>query len=209
MTALMTYAVLSILLNEYIGGAAWELSALIRQGQVAVELLRPYDILWRLMAQDFGHKIANAVRTVVPLVIIMVFIFPFQAPANYVAAIIFPFSVLLAVCLGGLIDLLIGMMAFWLENMWGLRVFKSALFLFFTGALIPLNLFPVWLQTACAWTPFPSLVYAPIAIYTGRLNGNELWQAVGMQFVWLVIVYVVLRLMWRIALRRVTVFGGC
>ena len=208
MTALMTYAVLSMLLNEYIGGPAWELSALIRQGQVAIELLRPYDILWRLTAQEYGHKFSNALRTAVPLLAVMAFFFPLEGPQSSLGFSIFIGSVLFAIVLGGLVDLLIGMMAFWLENMWGLRVFKSALFLFFTGALIPINLFPEWLQTVCAWTPFPSLVYTPIAIYTGKLSGDAMWFGLGMQLIWLVVIYTVVRVVWRIALRRVTVFGG-
>jgi ABC-2 type transport system permease protein len=208
LSSLITYTVLSMLLNEYVNGASWELSNLIRTGQISVELLRPYDLHFRLMAQDVGATISNMMRTAVPLVLFMAFVYHLQFPVTILAGILFLWTVIVAIVLGNLIDLIIGTMAFWLENMWGLRVFKAALFLFFNGALIPLNMFPDWLQHLCMWTPFPSLVYTPVGIFTGRIVGEPMWIACFIQLLWVVVIFIVLRMVWRVALRKVTVFGG-
>jgi ABC-2 type transport system permease protein len=86
-------------------------------------------------------------------------------------------------------------------------VLREAIFRFFTGALIPLAIFPEWLKTISMFMPFQSMVHVPVSIYIGTLSGWQAVQAIGVQLIWLLAIVVFVRICWQIALRKVTIFG--
>jgi ABC-2 type transport system permease protein len=62
--------------------------------------------------------------------------------------------------------------AFWLEESWVLRVIFVIVARFLSGAVIPLDLFPVPLQRALEFTPFPYLTYVPVQVLAGTYQGS-------------------------------------
>ncbi|MGE0632608.1 MAG: ABC-2 family transporter protein, partial [Pseudobdellovibrionaceae bacterium] len=51
----------------------------------------------------------------------------------------------------------IGVLAFWLEETWVLRTILVTVSQFLSGAIIPIDLYPKWVQELLAYTPFPFL----------------------------------------------------
>jgi ABC-2 type transport system permease protein len=142
------------------------------------------------------------------LAIAYVFLDVHLPTGGIVGAVLFLLSAALGILLSTVFSLLFGVLAFWTLNLFGLNLLRNGIQMFFTGSLIPISLFPSWLQTLSSFLPFPSMVYVPSAIYTGSISGNAIYTAIGMQVVWLVIIFVVVRLIWSVALRRITIFGG-
>ena len=66
-----------------------------------------------------------------------------------------------------------------------------------SGHLFPLDLLPPLLGHALFFTPFPSMLYTPIAIYLGKFAGAELARALLMQLFWVVATYGLARFTWR------------
>ena len=64
-----------------------------------------------------------------------------------------------------------GLLAFWLEETWTMRVMFQMLANFLSGAIIPLDFFPVWANQILKWTPFPAITYTPIKIFMGDISG--------------------------------------
>ena len=75
-----------------------------------------------------------------------------------------------------------------------------------TGSdLVPLALLPVWAQSIGAWTPFPSTFGFPIDTLAGDLDGAALARGLGVQLLWVLIGWGLVRLIWPWAVRR---YGG-
>ena len=73
---------------------------------------------------------------------------------------------------------------------------------------MPLWLFPSMLQSLAAALPFQGTYFLPISIYIGRLSGADAVYAIEFQFLWLVALVVLSRLLWGWAHRRLVVQGG-
>jgi ABC-2 type transport system permease protein len=205
---MITYAVVATMLNSYSTGIGKNLSDNVRSGNLAIELMKPYDILNKLVSIDIGQKITSTIRETVPMLIIAYFFLHIHLPSTLSVFFLFLCSTFIGILIGAQLDIIIGVCAFWLKNTFGLRMMKGAVVTLFTGALIPISLFPDWLKTTCRYLPFQSMVYIPISIYLGNLNVMDAIQAILIQVLWLFIVVILIRLLWTFALRKVTIYGG-
>ncbi|CAM3002025.1 ABC-2 family transporter protein [Paenibacillus sediminis] len=205
---MITYVMIATILGKFMNGAGSQLAGDIRTGQIATELMRPYNLLHKLMAMDLGGKTSDFIQSAVPLLVVAGLFFSITLPESLTAGILFVVSSILGILLAGVFDLIIGLLAFWTINTWGLRILRNAIVLFFSGSLIPISLFPPSMQLISQYLPFQSMVYVPVSIYTGAISGQDAWMAMGAQLFWIVFIYAVLRASWSQALRKVTIFGG-
>ncbi|MBW7477260.1 ABC-2 family transporter protein [Paenibacillus oenotherae] len=208
LSTMLTYVVLATLLSNYSAGVGYELANRVRNGEVAIELMRPYDLMHKLVALDLGTKITSSVRNTLPIIILSFIFIGINLPHTWFAGPLSILSAIIGVFIGAQLDMIIGILAFWVFYIWGLRILRNAILLFFSGALLPISLFPDWLQTVSTFLPFQSIVYVPVAIYTGQITGSDIYFSILMQLVWLVVIFGIIRLLWSFALRRVTIFGG-
>ncbi|MCX7570645.1 ABC-2 family transporter protein [Tumebacillus sp. DT12] len=206
---MLTYAVIAALLgNFHFAGPGNQLAEQIQSGGVAVELLRPYDLINRLVWQSWGGFGMSLVRDMLPMLAVGWIFLGIQFPATGTGAVLFILSTLIGLFLAMYIDLILGVLAFWTVNIFGLRTLKNAILLFFTGSMVPVTMFPGWLQTLSQYMPFQSIVYVPVSIYTGTLAGLDALSAMLVQILWLALMWAVVRVIWSLAVRKVTVFGG-
>ncbi|AIQ63621.1 hypothetical protein PSTEL_11555 [Paenibacillus stellifer] len=205
---MLTYVVLAMMLGEYVSGVGNQLASSVRDGSVAVELMKPYNLLDKLVALDLGRKITAIIRETIPMLVLAFLFLHINGPVSAGAGLLFILSSVLGILIGSQLDLIIGIAAFYLDYVWGLRTMRDAIISFFSGALVPLTLFPGWLQTVGYFLPFRSMVHVPVAIYTGQITGTDALLAMGVQVCWLAGIFAGIRMIWRIALKRVTIFGG-
>jgi ABC-2 type transport system permease protein len=104
------------------------------------------------------------------------------------------------------INFLIGILAFWLEETWVLRVMCVLVTQFFSGAMIPLELFPDWLRASLDYLPFPYLVWVPVKLFMGSYSGSLL-QAFGILLLWTALALLASALVWRQGIRAYTGAG--
>lgn len=107
-----------------------------------------------------------------------------------------------------LISFLAALLCFWTVNGIGLIWAQTAIVNLCSGALVPLAFFPSWLHTFVIWTPFQGIVAAPLAIYQGQATGWALWEALGGQVLWIVLLWMLARALWGPATRALAIQGG-
>ncbi len=98
-----------------------------------------------------------------------------------------------------------GLMAFWLEETWILRVILEILTAFLSGAFFPLEIYPEWIQKLLHYTPFPYLTYYPTKIFMGD-TVNILVPVLTISF-WMVVGIILNRFLWKRGLRLYTAAG--
>jgi ABC-2 type transport system permease protein len=187
----------------------WQIAADIREGNISQFLLKPIDYLWYRLCLFFSGRIAFISMASVPLA---VFIFCFRgyfvAPATGTAFVAFLVSIVLTALLQFFISYTMAMLAFWLLE---ISTFIFILFAFeylASGHLFPLDLLPAAVGHALFFTPFPSMLYVPIAIYMGKISGAGIWLGLAMQLMWLLLAYALARFAWRRGIKKYAAFGG-
>jgi ABC-2 type transport system permease protein len=145
----------------------------------------------------------------VPLAI---FIFCFREnvvlPASGAALPAFVISLALTALLQFFISYTMAMLAFWMLEISTFIFILFALEYLASGHLFPLDLLPPVIGHALFFTPFPSMLYVPIAIYMGKIAGADVWLGLLVQSLWLLLAYVLARFAWRRGIRKYAAFGG-
>src|SRR5208282_2430114 len=187
----------------------WQIAADIREGNISQFLLKPIDYLWYRLCLFFSGRIAFITMASVPLA---VFIFCFRGyvvePASGTALVAFTLSLVLTALLQFFISYTMAMLAFWLLEISTFIFILFALEYLASGHLFPLDLLPPAIGHALFFTPFPSMLYVPIAIYMGKIAGADVWLGLLVQSLWLLLAYALARFAWRRGIRKYAAFGG-
>lgn len=178
----------------------------VREGLIAVDLLRPLGLLTQSLAQQAG-RVIGAMPSLVFTLGTGLAVGGLAAPVGTAAAGGFAVSLALAFLVSQLITLLMSLSAFWTLEVGGLNMMFGVLRMFMSGALVPLWFMPGWLQNIANALPFQAATYTPLAVYFGRAPGG-LAGALGVQLLWVVVLGLLCAAMWGRAKRRVVVQGG-
>jgi len=179
----------------------------IRDGTITNELKRPIS----LRLQTYFHFLGLAGYRIVvrglPIFLLGVLVFNVGFPAP-TTLLIFIFSVFMSFNLIFGLSYLFAMFVFWTKSDWSIRMTRNNLQNIFSGAIFPLFLLPDSLRTLFNLTPFPSMVDTPVSIYRASITGKEMFEALGIQFIWTVVLLLLGALVWRKAKTKLTVQGG-
>lgn len=179
----------------------------IRTGAIALDLARPIGLLPQLAARSVGG-IAGLTAFVIALLPIAFLLGSLRWPASPDAAALYLISLVLAYAITLAIGIILGLIAFWTLETNGIGLLYYFVNLFFAGALVPLWAMPEWVRNAAEFLPFQTQAYLPLSIYFGRLAGADALRALGVQLIWLGLMWSIAVFVWRRAIHRVVVQGG-
>lgn len=183
----------------------------VRDGSIAMSLIKPINFKTRVLFQCFGGTAAFSLFAALPLWIILSavrYLTLKELPPSIPILLLYLLSCILAYFVLFFFNYCVGLLAFHFTNLWGISQIQGAVIEFFSGTLIPLVFFPHWLQSALKFVPFSSMNYTPIMIYLGKLKGYELINSLLVQVVWIVILAFLSKWMWNRSLKKLTILGG-
>ncbi len=181
--------------------------SMIREGQIAIDLLRPLDFQARFYVDAIGSLVLNLLLKI-PLLIIAVILFQVQLPGDVATWLVFVVSLVLGHAVLFCFDWIFSCLAFYSTETWGLSVVREAVVTFFSGALIPLQMLPLGLRTIATLLPFAQSVYVPVSFLSGVTPISTAPQAWLLQLAWLIGLGIIARLIFKRAVRKITVQGG-
>ena len=106
---------------------------------------------------------------------------------------------------------LLGMLAMVLKNNSSLNTFNNLLGAFIGGAFIPLEFFPPGVNMILGALPFKYVFYWPIQFFLNKPpadNWGFVLRIVMIQIFWIIILYIVCKIMWRLLIRKYCAAGG-
>jgi len=182
----------------------WNLSEHIRFGRMTAFLLYPFDA-WKFYASEFiAFQLLQL--TTAALAVSVLQVFNFLPPPDIGAyAIGFGFSLLVSV-LWFALDFTLGLAAFWLDEVWIFRVIFGFFAVLFSGAFIPIELFPAGLQTFLTYTPFPFITSVPAHFFMGT-SSVSVWSATVTLLGWIGALSLCAVVVWRRGLRLYNAAG--
>lgn len=180
---------------------------MIRQGQIAVELTRPLDFQLRIMTESFAEILVFLVQRL-PLFLIAWLFFGMRLPTDPVVWLVFFVSLLIGQFIIFLFDWMFACLAFYVTETWGLSVVRVGAGSFFSGALVPLVMMPGWLQKVAGAMPFAQALSVPVSFLSGISSLADAPRIWLIQIIWLIVLFILSRLVFSVAVRKVTVQGG-
>jgi ABC-2 type transport system permease protein len=119
----------------------------------------------------------------------------------------FGISLLLAAILQFLVFEALSLLAFWIENTYGLRFTMRVIMEVIGGAIIPLSFFPEIIQKIFLLLPFPFLIYVPMRIYLGKIPLAEIPLELLKEVAWIGALGLVNMVLWKHGLRQYVSMG--
>lgn len=153
----------------------------IKDGQIAVDFLRPVDVHAAAVANEVGKALFALIPRGIPSVAIGAIVVGMEMPdavAPYVLGVV---SLLLGIVLSAATVYLVAAAGFWLVETRGLQLLYMVVSGFLAGLFVPIWLFPDWLQALAQATPFPAMMMYPIDIISGRVDLGESLVLLGAQ----------------------------
>jgi ABC-2 type transport system permease protein len=202
---IITYYIFIIFINLLT--SAWSgyfLSRDILSGEIVKYLIRPFSVIWDQTANNVAEKM---LRLIIPLPVLIVaialaphfFSSTIYQPAHIAGFII---SLLFGMVIAFVLDLNIGVIAFWLEDVNQLRSYKFLLQEITSGTMIPFVLLPAAIHTAFSYLPFRYIISLPAELLLGQVEGSQAWQLLGVQVGWMVGLSLLLAFLWKQGLKN-------
>jgi ABC-2 type transport system permease protein len=203
------YLLVAFLMNSLLTWySEWVMGEDIRDGIVAIDLARPIDFQASRFARAIGPVPFEFTSALVVGAIVAFVFGGIALPADPAHVALFLISAALATLIKFGIVYCVSMVAFWTTGTDGITVGRTAVQNIFSGALIPLVFFPDWLRSIAAVLPFQGLISTPALTYLGKLDGPTTALMLAVQAGWAIGLIVLGRLVWRRAVRAVTINGG-
>lgn len=205
----LNYILLAQLFSDaaYVSNTIYDIGAGLRDGQIAAALLRPLDYQASMYVQNLAQLVVNLLLKI-PLALFIWVVYGLQLPSDPVTWLAFVFTMLLGHAVMFCFDWIIACTAFYSTELWGMSVVRHSVAMFFSGALIPLDMLPDWLQRIAMILPFSQAVYLPVSLLSGITPVSAMPRIWLTQLVVLIGLLFLSRYIFGRSVRVITVQGG-
>jgi len=209
-TAELTAYFLTGLVVRLLTGAwvIWALDAEIKQGTLSYRLLRPVP---PLLAYACENLAAVPLRLLLSLPVAGVLLATSghgNLSGEWLRWLLFPLAVAGAWAITFLAMALVGALAFYFESAASVFEIWMGLFGVFSGYLVPLDLYPPWMEQLARWLPFRYMLAFPVEMVVGMQDRGRAFLELGIQWAFVGLLLAGAAGVWRLGLRRFAAFGG-
>ena len=179
----------------------------IQRGELSAMLLRPVHPIHYDLAFFAGTKFVVIVMWL-PIAALLTLLFHPTFNTTPLGVIVFFFAIWGAYLIRSMLLWLLGMVTFWTTRVSAIYGLYFALELLLSGRLVPLSLMPPWVQGIASFLPFKWTFGFPIEALIGQLSVQQLFLGLGMQVSWIVVSFLLVRVVWRFGIRHFSSVGN-
>jgi ABC-2 type transport system permease protein len=208
-TDMITYTIISVILSIFFSNSIQDtLNNRIREGNIAIDFLRPIHLLISYFADEVGKSISSLLNKGIGIFIISSLVFHLPLPKSFLSFFLFSISCVLSFTILWLLSAICGVFAFWVVELGNMGMVKDALVLFLSGSFVPIWFYPKELQIVSKFLPFQYTFQTPLSIYIGKLPISDAWVSIMIQTIWVFIFAWILIRLWKKAQYKTFVQGG-
>jgi ABC-2 type transport system permease protein len=204
-----SYLLIAFTLNHIMGWSSENaLSKEIKNGTVVKRCIRPVSFLSQSVAEMTGTLLPQlALNLIIASAGFLLFGRFLLVPSLQNIVLFLP-------CMAGALLLrillieLCSLLCFYTTGYLGISWTRNAIFEFFSGALIPIVMFPGWLKSMAYMTPFPYMIQIPISILLGQELNVPLFHVYAVQFFWIGIFLALHGLFYKNIRKNLIIAGG-
>lgn len=184
----------------------YEFEREVIEGRLSPRLLQPLDPVWHHVASHLSERLAR-----LPFALVLVTLFFALYPQAFWIPplgnfLLFVLAVIFAFALRFLIQYTFALFAFWTERANAIENLWYLFYLFLSGLIAPLEMFPAPVREFVLWTPFPYLIHFPAAVLIGLKE--DILQGFLVMLGWCLLFFVFNRWLWRRGLKQYSGMGA-
>lgn len=208
-TQMTTYVAIAWMARAfYFNNLDREIAEEIREGKVAIELIRPYNYLLTKVMQGLGEGVFRFLFFSIPGFIIVVLVFQLNVTVNLKTWGLFLIASIFSFTINTQLNILTGLIAFFLQNNAGFIQSKRVIIDLFSGLTIPITFFPIWAQHVMKYLPFQGISYIPSMIFAEGMKSKTIFNSLLFQVAWIVLLLIPIIMIWYKAKKHLVVQGG-
>jgi ABC-2 type transport system permease protein len=175
---------------------------LIQEGGLATYLLKPMSFWQVALTRDLSIRIFKLFLGL-PLIILAIFLTSTNLTFSLSNLPYLLFTLIISYALTFFFSFSVGLLAIWIEEIWGLQNLKNVSIIILSGVVLPSQIFPATLQNILIYTPFPYLINWSIRLgFTGSITKEFLIASI-----WTLIFYLIARFTWTKCIKKYSAFG--
>ncbi|MES2986201.1 MAG: ABC-2 family transporter protein [Patescibacteria group bacterium] len=175
----------------------------IFDGTLSMSLVKPISYIRYVFYDRFGATLLVLLTAIVGQLIASVFFLDyiiFNPDLMYLLVIVA--MLFLAYLTEFLLNTIIGTVAFWVDDVDGLFSMTDRVRRFFAGGYFPLSILPTGLAFVATLLPFAYTFYVPAQLYLQKISIKEGIIGLGIQIVWIALLYMLLKFIWNRGIRK-------
>ena len=185
----------------------WDVATEIKEGQFSVYLVRPFSYFQTNLIRNLAWRVFRLV-VFVPMLALAVWIYaPHLTQARFEWGPTFWLSLVMGHLVSFMLSYALGLLALFFQEVFSVYNIYYIPMLFLSGQLVPIGVFPEWLQALSRYMPFQYTVALPTEVFMGRVPETVAWQGIGIQVAWTVSLYLLAKVFWRKGLLYYTGVG--
>ncbi len=180
----------------------------MRDGSVAYELARPLDLYWLWYARNAANRLTPTLLRCGPIFLLGLLFLGLKPPPSLAALGAFLVALFGALLLISAWCTLITVSLLWTVSGDGIARTAPVIVMILSGQLIPLTLFPENWQTFLELQPFAGMLDAPLNLWVGKTQPDQLGSVLLHQLLWTGIFVALGRFFLSQGIKRMVLQGG-
>jgi ABC-2 type transport system permease protein len=183
----------------------------IRTGAFSNYLVKPIQLAVYKLAGGLSWRVIR-ILFFIPAILILWQLMSINLPFlnfNFTTLVIFSLSLILSLLITFFIKMILGLTAIWFTESGWLFMSFEIISGFFSGELIPLDLFPPTVIAVNNLLPFKYMIYFPLSLILNRISTfNEQVTGLLIGFGWVIFFYAFYRLVLKQGIKNYCAYGG-
>jgi len=188
-----------------------ELLNMIKDGNLAYELIRPQNLFIKFYIKIIAKKIVATMLRFLPIIIIgflLPYPFKLSLPKSFLSFILFILSLITSCLLISSFNVIIHLITMFTLDSKGIMSIYGVIFEVFSGSTIPLPFFPPLLKKIANILPFRFTGDLPFRVYSGSINITNGIDLLFLSIIWIIISIILGINLSRYALKKAVIQGG-
>jgi ABC-2 type transport system permease protein len=178
----------------------------VKDGTVAYSLNRPYSYVLFWISRAMGENLVK----VVPLLLegfLLALIMVGPLPGYFRALPMGLLVIVLGILIGTTLQTIVGLLAFWFEEVMPFWWIIQKLVFVIGGMFIPIDVYPDWLASIARFTPFAFAAYWPATVFVA-FSAKRVVTTLAGQVAYLVVFGLIAAILFRAAVKKLHAHGG-
>lgn len=178
----------------------------VKDGKIVIGMIRPFNYLMQLFLTAMSQVFIEIFTFVLPLLIVAALVA--HIPITPYSLVISVAVVAIGFIVYGIISFLIGTLAFFITDIYGLRYVLSTLVYIVAGGVVPLSMLPQYAANIAYLLPFQDMGYLPVTVFMGIASTSAIINGVIVGGIWAAGLAVFAFFWWKRVKVRITSVGG-
>ena len=183
----------------------------IKNGTVAYELCRPYDLYWWWYLKILSKRYASCILRCFPVLIFAIILptgYKLVAPVSIEALLLFIITLFLGTIVITAINMIIQSISFFTNEDKGIASIFYTFMALLSGITIPLPFLPDIINNINYILPFRLINDLPFQTYSGSMTLNNVLIGILMQIIWIFILITIGKIIIKKVLTKASIQGG-